>query len=243
MAETSKTTKSTTAKRSTTRKSSGTSKTAASRSTSRTTAARKTTSTRSNTTAKRSATRANARATSRNASRATARTQTKVAREAAEARNEAVTVVDRVGDAAERTVLTGVGVTLTVRDSVVELVGTYSDRAKLTREIERRLKGFERRGTTARKQLERDVKKTRTRVERELRQRTARIERDVTRLQKDAERVVADVQKIGVDTGIQTARAQAGLVGATVENAAQGAALAATKSARVATSRVASLVS
>jgi hypothetical protein len=151
-------------------------------------------------------------------------------------------VIERAGDAAERTVLTSVGATLTARDAVVEFVGTYSDPNKVQREVERRLKTFERRGTTARRNLERELKRTRTRVEREVRQRTNRVERDVKVLRTDAQRVGKDVGRFSRDTGATSVAQQVTLVGTRVENVAQGAALGATKVARVATGRVASLV-
>lgn len=241
MAETTGTTK-TTARKTTTARKSGTTRSAASRSTSRSTTgrttasrstgtARKTTATKRNTTTKQNAAKSNARATSRNASRATARTQTKAAREAAQARKEAVTVVERVGDVAERTVLTGVGITLSARDGVVEVLGTYTDRKKL----EKQLKGFERRGTTARNRFEREVKKTRTRVERELRQRTNRVEKDVKALRTDAARLGKDLEKTAVAQQVELAQAVAG-------NVASGAVLGASKAARQVTGRVAAVV-
>ncbi|MBV9684624.1 MAG: hypothetical protein JO046_22725, partial [Solirubrobacterales bacterium] len=47
--------------------------------------------------------------------------------------------------------------------------------------VEREIKRFERRGTTARNRLERRVRRTRTRVERELRQRRTHLRSDWTR--------------------------------------------------------------
>jgi hypothetical protein len=84
----------------------------------------------------------------------------------------------------ERAVLIPVGAALIARDRVVssvnDVVTTYSTPAK----AQTQLKKFERRGTSARKGLERDVRKTRTRVERELRQRRRGIEKTVTRLEQ-----------------------------------------------------------
>jgi hypothetical protein len=198
---------------------------------SRTTPERKAASTRRSTTAKRSAAKTNARAASRNASRATARTQTTVAREAAEARDEAVTIVQRVGDAAERTVLTYVGATLTARDAVAEVVDTYTDSTK----VKRSLKGFERRGHTARNRVERELKRRRTRIERELRQRTNRFERDAKTVGTDARRLARDARKTDVVQSVN-------LLGATVENVAQGTVLGASKAAREVTGRVVKVV-
>jgi hypothetical protein len=198
--------------------------------------ARKTTQTKRAATTKRNQAKTQTRATKRTATRATARTQTAAAREAAEARKEAVSVVERLGDVAERTVLTGVGATLTARDNILDLVETYSDRTK----FQRRLKGFERRGTTARNRLERELKKRRTRVERELRQRTARVERDVRSLRADAERFG---RELGRDLEKSSVAQQLGLGRAAATNVASGVALGATKAAREVTERVASVVS
>jgi hypothetical protein len=100
---------------------------------------------------------------------------------------------------AERAVLVPVGAVLETRDQVVqtvaELVDTYSSRAS----VERQIKRYERRGTTARNRFEREVKKTRTRVERELRQRRTRVERAVkrnrTRLEREAKAFRRDLTK------------------------------------------------
>ena len=84
---------------------------------------------------------------------------------------------------AERTALVYVGATLEARDRVLglagELANRFGSRAAAERELGKDIRRFERRGTTARNQLERDVKKARTRLERELRTR-----------RRDAERVV-----------------------------------------------------
>jgi len=79
---------------------------------------------------------------------------------------EAKTVVTQVTDSVESAVLTGVGATLTARDRVVNFVGTVSDVTKVQRElknrrktVEKRIRGYERRGTTARNRFEREVKK------------------------------------------------------------------------------------
>jgi hypothetical protein len=218
MAETTKT-------RSTTRKSTG-----------GTATKRKAAATRRSTTAKRSATTRNARATTRNTKRASTRAQSDISREATAARRDAEKTINKVVDRAERVALTYVGATLTARDRVVELVGTYSD----TKQVERRLKAFERRGTTARNRVERELKKRRTRLEREFRTRTNRVERDLKALRKDVangdiSKLGRDAQKTGVGQGVVLGRE-------VVENAAQGAALAATKAAREVTGRVAQLV-
>jgi hypothetical protein len=108
------------------------------------------------------------------------------------------TPVDRYVDYADRAVTIQLGAALAARDSVVGTVGglatRYSSLDRVERElrdrrrrIETDLRAFERRGTTAR-----------TRLERELRRRRERVERDLRGVGRDAS-------------------AQAGLVGARVE--------------------------
>jgi hypothetical protein len=58
---------------------------------------------------------------------------------------------------------------------------TFGTRKKAVREIEKLQKRYERRGTTARNQLERDVKKARTRLERVVRRNRNAVERDAAR--------------------------------------------------------------
>ena len=127
------------------------------------------------------------------------------------------TPLDQAQEYAERAILIPVGAALTARDRVVESVGeiveSYGTRASAQRKIETNLRRFERRGTTARNQLQRDVKKTRTRVERELRQRRNRAERlmrrNVTKQVKQARKdatsrvdlVTAQVENL-VQTGV-----------------------------------------
>jgi len=99
------------------------------------------------------------------------------------------TRTDVVGDYAERAVLIPVGAALIARDRVVssvnDVVTIYTTPAK----AQGQLKKFERRGTSARKGLEREVRKTRTRVERELRQRRRGLEGTVTRFERSRESV------------------------------------------------------
>jgi chromosome segregation ATPase len=83
---------------------------------------------------------------------------------------------DRVGDYAERAVLIPVGAALVARErvatSVSDALSSYSTPTK----AQAQLRKFERRGSTARSRLEREVRKTRTRVERELRERRRELE-------------------------------------------------------------------
>ena len=255
MAETKKT--STSRKRSTAAKRGAAKRTtSSSRSTSRSTASRSTTSrsttrnsagttakrkaaaTRRSTTAKRGATTRNARATARNTRSAATRAQTDIAREAAAARRDAEKTVDRVVDGVQRVALTYVGATLSARDRVFEAAGTITDR----KQVERRLKAFERRGTTARNRVERELKKQRTRIEREARKRTNRVEKDVKTLRGDLRNVTGDVSRFGRDAQRTYVAQSTSLFGAVAENAGQGAVLAATKAARQVTGRVAQLV-
>ncbi len=101
---------------------------------------------------------------------------------------------DLFGDYAERAILIPVGAALivseTVTSSVNDMLSTYSSSSKL----EAQLRKFERRGGTARKRLERAVRKRRTRVERELRQRRRGLERQRTRVTKDFSSQVEQAQ-------------------------------------------------
>jgi hypothetical protein len=88
-----------------------------------------------------------------------------------------------------------VGAALIARERVAsgvgDVVSTYSNSSR----IEAQLRRFERRGNTARNQLEREVRKTRTRLEREMRQRRREIERRRSRFRRDFSEQVEQVQK------------------------------------------------
>src|SRR3977135_3599854 len=113
------------------------------------------------------------------------------------------TPVEQVQYAAERAVLIPVGAALTATDRVAEavtdLAKTYSTPETAQKRLERDLRRFERRGTTARNRAERRIKRTRTRVERELRQRRTRAvrvaKRNSTRFERQAKNVRRDVEK------------------------------------------------
>lgn len=105
----------------------------------------------------------------------------------AEQKLEDLTSVERVQRAAERAVLVPLGATLVARDSARETAGslrqTFASTDSLTREIELRrkrvqaeVKRFERRGASARTQLERDLTARRRRIEKDVRARRTRIE-------------------------------------------------------------------
>jgi hypothetical protein len=126
-------------------------------------------------------------------SAATARRQRTIARnetrDAAQAQAKAAKTTAAQGrNVAERAALVYVGATLEARDRIVglagELVSRFGSRASAEREVGKDIRRFERRGTTARNQLERDVKKARTRLERQLRTR-----------RRDAERILRDNQR------------------------------------------------
>jgi hypothetical protein len=101
---------------------------------------------------------------------------------------------DRVGDYAERAVLIPVGAALVARERVTsgvsEALSSYSTPTK----AQAQLRKFERRGSTARSRLEREVRKTRTRVERELRERRRELEQRRERLAKSLSDQVEQTQ-------------------------------------------------
>jgi hypothetical protein len=94
-----------------------------------------------------------------------ARKRSTAAKKAAETRRELQrTPVERYVDFAGRAVTIPVGAALVARDNVVELASKYDSLDKVERELrarqrrfERELRTFERRGTTARNQLEREI--------------------------------------------------------------------------------------
>ena len=111
----------------------------------------------------------------------------------------------------ERAALTYVGVTLTARDRVIDAAGTVADnfgtRRKAVRELEKLQARYERRGTTTRNQLERDVKKARTRLERVVRRNRNAVEKDASRRSNVVTEQIAgvsgrieDVAQVGVAT-------------------------------------------
>ena len=130
------------------------------------------------------------RTAAKSPSTATARRQRTIARnetrDAAQAQVKAAKTTAAQGrNVAERTALVSVGATLEARDCVLglagELVNRFGSRAAAERELGKDIRRFERRGTTARNQLERDVKKARTRLERQLRTRRRDAERALKR--------------------------------------------------------------
>jgi hypothetical protein len=99
--------------------------------------------------------------------------------------------VEVVAQQAERAVLVPVGAALIARDGVVEAAKPFRSRAGAERELKR----FERRGTTARNAVQREVKRTRTRVERELRQRRRQATQAVKRSRRNLESQVKQARR------------------------------------------------
>lgn len=75
----------------------------------------------------------------------------------------------RAQEIAERAVLIPVGAALEARDRVAGTVGDLVTTTRSRSALEQQLRHFERRGGSARTQLEREVRRTRTRLERETR--------------------------------------------------------------------------
>lgn len=194
-----------------------------------------------NTTARSSRSTSNRSASSRSANgnrstaakRAAATRRANARRRSAAAKRGAATrelnqrnPVQKAQDLAERAVLVPVGAALVTRDRVFETVTDavkpYRNRESAQRQLERDLKRFERRGTTARNRAERQIKRTRTRVERELRQQRNAVQRVIkrnrTRVERETRSVRRDVKRQG--RGAQrTASQRGGLVGARVDEA------------------------
>lgn len=171
--------------------------TSSSTSANRSAARRKTASANRSTAAKKAAaTRA------RNRAAETARRST-AAKKAAEARRDAQrTPVERYADYADRAVTIQIGAALAARDSVVGTFGGLATRYSSLDKVERELRDRRRRIETDLRTFERRGSTARTRFERELRRRRERVERDVRGVRRDAS-------------------AQAGLVGARVEQFVQ----------------------
>jgi hypothetical protein len=120
------------------------------------------------------------------------------------------TRAERAQQLAERAVLIPVGAALAARDRVAgtvdELVTTTSSRTALERQLEH----FERRGGSARTQLEREVRRTRTQLERQTRTARRGFERQRTQARKNldvnVETLTTRVEKVvqnGVDAGMK----------------------------------------
>jgi hypothetical protein len=109
---------------------------------------------------------------------------------------------------AERAVLIPVGAALAARDRVAGTVGDLVSTTRSRASLEKQLKRFERRGGTARTQLEREVRRTRTRVERQTRTARRGLERQRTQARKNLDGVNVHVVTARVEplkTGVEKA--------------------------------------
>jgi hypothetical protein len=128
------------------------------------------------------------------------------ARASATSSTRPTTRTERAQQLAERAVLIPVGVALEARDRVGELVTTTRSRSALEKQLEH----FERRGGSARTQLEREVRRTRTRLERQTRTARRGFDRQRTQVSKNldlnVEALTTRVEKVvqnGVDAGMK----------------------------------------
>jgi hypothetical protein len=152
-----------------------------------------------------------ARPAARRTPRATAKSRTaKASASATTTSTRPATRAARAQELAERAVLIPVGAALEARDRVAGTVGDLVTTTSSRSALERRLARFERRGGSARTQLEREVRRTRTRIER----RTRGARRDLGRrrtharksLDANVELVSSRVEKVvqnGVDAGMK----------------------------------------
>ncbi len=181
---------------------------AAKRTTTRTTARK--------TTARPAATRKTTDAKAATARRSANRQSNAAVREAQSAATHAEkaadSTVDVVGVYAEKAVLIPVGAALLARDSLTATATDVRDYVQKT-SVDKELKRFERRGTTARRTVEREVKRARTKAERELRTRRRKVERVATPvrsfradLDKSAATLRDDVTALTKDVAVQTTR-------------------------------------
>lgn len=131
------------------------------------------------------------RTTTRRPRGSTARRSTSTSRNSTQPR----TTVGYAQVLAERVVLVPVGASLVARDNLVGTVRDLVTRYRTRAGVERELKRYERRATTARNRFERRVRRTRTRVERDLRQRRNRIERVVQQNRRRFRREVRSVRR------------------------------------------------
>ena len=124
--------------------------------------------------------------------------------------NRPATRAERAQQLAERAVLIPVGVALEARDRVADTVGELVTTTRSRTALEKRLEHFERRGGSARRELEREVRRTRTRLERQTRTARRGFERQRTQVGKNldlnVEALTTRVEKVvqnGVDAGMK----------------------------------------
>jgi flagellar basal body rod protein FlgC len=88
-----------------------------------------------------------------------------------------------------------VGAALIARERLVAEVSDAIANYNSTAKAGAQLRKFERRGTTARNRVERELRKTRVRVEREVRQTRTRVERELERRRREGEEIANRVQE------------------------------------------------
>jgi hypothetical protein len=119
------------------------------------------------------------------------------------------TPVEQVQEIAERAVLVPVGASLLARDNLASSLQGFVTKYRTRAGVEREIKRYERRGTTARNGFDRQMRKTRTKFERGLRQRRSRVERTVQqnrrRFEREAHAVREDFEK---QSGLVTSRVE-----------------------------------
>ncbi len=120
------------------------------------------------------------------------------------------TRAERAQQLAERAVLIPVGAALEARDRVADTVGELVTTTRSRTALEQQLRRFERRGSSARTQLEREVRRTRTRLERQTRTARRGFDRQRTQVGKNldvnVEALTTRVEKVvqnGVDAGMK----------------------------------------
>jgi hypothetical protein len=120
------------------------------------------------------------------------------------------TRAERAQQLAERAVLIPVGAALEARDRVADTVGELVTTTRSRTALEKQLKRFERRGGSARTQLEREVRHTRTRLERQTLSARRGFERQRGQVGKipdlNVEALTTRVEKVvqnGVDAGMK----------------------------------------
>jgi hypothetical protein len=98
-----------------------------------------------------------------------ARSRATAARTATTSSTRPATRAERAQQLAERAVLIPFGAALEARDRVADTVGELVTTTRSRTALEKQLERFERRGGSARTELEREVRRTRTRLERQTR--------------------------------------------------------------------------
>jgi hypothetical protein len=132
------------------------------------------------------------------------------ARAATTSSTRPATRTERAQQLAERAVLIPVGAALEARDRVTDRVGELVTTTRSRSALEQQLERFERRGGSARRELEREVRRTRTRLERQTRTTRRGFDRQRTQVGKNldlnVEALTNRVEKVvqnGVDAGMK----------------------------------------